>query len=97
MAWFYRSFLLLLLVGDWAWDTHFGNDIFSQPMSSYPALHAPFASVRAVSVTSTVPHRFVAMSWSDSDLQGNDTPEQPGTAHFSPSAELIYVLMSIQR
>ncbi len=29
-----RLFLFALLVGDWAWDTHFGTDTFSRPMSS---------------------------------------------------------------
>jgi hypothetical protein len=24
----------VLLIGDWAWDTHFGTDAFSRPMSS---------------------------------------------------------------
>jgi hypothetical protein len=27
-------FLFALLVADWVWDTHFGKDFFSQPMSS---------------------------------------------------------------
>jgi len=31
---FARLFLLSLLVGDWAWDTHFGHDCLNQPMSS---------------------------------------------------------------
>jgi hypothetical protein len=29
-----RLFLLVLLVGDWAWDVHFGADAFCRPMCS---------------------------------------------------------------
>jgi hypothetical protein len=31
---FKHLFLLSLLIADWAYDTHFGNYFFSQPMSS---------------------------------------------------------------
>lgn len=34
-----RLCLLALLIGDWAWDTHFGTDAFTRPMSSSHATH----------------------------------------------------------
>jgi hypothetical protein len=34
-----RMLLLALLIGDWAWDTHFGSDAFTRPMSSSNVTH----------------------------------------------------------
>ena len=94
-----RLFLLTLLLGDWAWDTHFGNDCLNQPMSfSQATLAAAGDDLPARSRVHgpwTFP-QLALLAAPAEPLVPQATPERPdGPRQFQDRAR-IYVFMSLR-
>jgi hypothetical protein len=93
-----RCFLLLLLVGDWVWDTRFGNDLFSQRMSSSLALRTIGPAHQIISQIASAPRTpFAPAVRAEVVGQSLATIEATANEPILSGTSLVYVFMSIQR
>jgi hypothetical protein len=95
-SWAGRCLLFLLLVGDWVWDTRFGNNLFSQPMSSSLALHHSNPAQRIISQLSSTPRTPFAPVVQAEAVGQSLMPQATETESILPDTPLLYVLMSIR-
>jgi hypothetical protein len=91
-----RCLLFLLLVGDWVWDTRFGNDLFSQPMSSSLALRQSSPAHQIISQMSSAPRTPFAPVVQAEAVGQSLMLQATETESILRDTPLLYVLMSIR-